>query len=94
MSENKDKKGNHLLLEFVEKIVYMVLRKHNLLQGEYHLGKVKTVISNRLLEVYIDGSDQSQKVKCNPDVTFSVNDTVYVIYANRDSKNKFVICRK
>lgn len=94
MIENKDKKLNHLLLEYVEKIIYMVLRKHNLLQGEWHLGKVKSVISDKLLEVYIDGSDQSQTVKCNPDVPFEVNDAVYITYINRDSKNKFVISRR
>jgi hypothetical protein len=94
MSENKDKKGNHLLLEYVEKIVNMVLRKNNLLQGEYHLGKVKTVISTRLLEVYIDGSDTAQNVACNPDVPFVVDDLVYVIFMNRDSKNKFISFRR
>lgn len=88
--ENPNKKSNHLFLEFVERIVYSVLRKNNILLGEWHLGKVKTVLSTKLLEVYVDGSDVAMKIPCNPDVTFAVGDEVFVQFINRDTKNKFI----
>jgi len=84
---------NNMDLKFmdkVKKIIYAILRKENILQGQWHMGKVEEVLSNKLLSVYIDGSDEAQKIPCNPDVSFSQEDKVFVLYVNGNSKDKFV----
>jgi hypothetical protein len=77
-------------MDKVKKIIYAILRKENILQGQWHMGKVEEVLSNKLLSVYIDGSDEAQKIPCNPDVSFSQEDKVFVLYVNGNSKDKFV----
>jgi hypothetical protein len=80
--------------ETIKKIIYQILRKENLFQGEWHNGKVESVISAKLLSVYVDGSTTAQKIPCNPDVTFVIGDEIFVIHVNGDSKNKFALCRR
>jgi hypothetical protein len=74
----------------VRKIVYQILTKEKLLQSEWHLGTVESVIDSKTLSVYVDGSTTPQAIPCNPDVTFNVGDEVFVLFVNNDSRNKFV----
>jgi hypothetical protein len=88
-----NRRASDLFLEHVTKIVYSILRKEKLLQSEFHIGKVEEVISDRQLSVFVDGSNTSQKIKCNPDVTFTVNDQVIVIFINNNPNSKYVLSR-
>lgn len=87
MNENN---ADSKFFNLVKKIVYKILTKEKLLQGDWHLGKVASVVSRFKLNIYIDGSNTIQIVPCNPDVTFAVNDEVFVHFVNGDSKNPFV----
>jgi hypothetical protein len=80
--------------EVVSQIVYSILKNENLLKSEWHLGEVESVISSTMLNVYVDGAIQSQKIPCNPDVTFNKGDSVFVIIINNDSRNKYVISKR
>jgi ribosome biogenesis GTPase A len=91
MENNRN--ASDVFVENMMKVVYKVLRKENLLQSEFHMGKVAEVLPNYYLSIYIDGSSTTQKVKCNPDITFHANDQVIVIFINNDSKNKYVMSR-
>lgn len=77
-------------VDAVTKVVESILRNKGLTNGQWHMGKVEEVLSNKLLSVYIDGSDEAQKIPCNPDVSFSQEDKVFVLYVNGNSKDKFV----
>lgn len=81
-------------MKYVKRIVYQILNNENLLRREWHLGKVESVIDTKSLMVFVDGSITSQKVSCNPDITFAANDEVWVLFINGDSKNKFVISKR
>jgi hypothetical protein len=76
--------------ESMKMLIHQELKKERLLIGEWHNGKVESVISSKLLSVYVDGSTTPQKIPCNPDVTFAAGDEVFVQFINRDTKNKFV----
>lgn len=78
------------LFNTVKKIVYIILRKENLLQGQWHIGTVKTVLSPYMLDVYVDGSENSQKIPCNPDIKFLEGEKIWILYINGDNRNKFV----
>lgn len=77
-------------ISIVTQIVQTVLQNNNVLQGEWHLGKVESVVSNYALNVYVDGSLIPQVIPCNPNIRFIPNDEVWVHYVNGDSKNKFI----
>ncbi len=77
-------------LSLFKKIIKKVLKEENLSRNEWHVGKVSSVISTKLLNVYVNGSTIVQKIPCNPNVTFSVGEEVWVHFVNGDSKNKFV----
>lgn len=62
--------------------------------GEWHLGKVASVISSKRLSVYVDGSSASQNIACNPDVAFGVGDEIFVIFVNGNQLDKFAICKR
>jgi hypothetical protein len=91
MKNNRN--SSDVFLDSVMKVVYKVLRKERLLQSEFHIGKVESVISTNQLSVFVDGSDTAQKIKCNPDITFNVGEQVIVIFINNDPKNKYVLSR-
>jgi len=74
----------------VKKIIYSVLQNEKLLQREWHLGTVESVIDSKTLSVYVNGSTTPQTIPCNPDITFAVGDKVFVHFVNGDSRNKFV----
>ena len=80
--------------ELIKKIIHTEIANLGLLKGDYHLGKVQAVKANNILSVYVDGSSTPQDIPCNPDGNFSINDEVWVIFINGDSKNKFVISRR
>lgn len=84
---------NNMDLKFmdaVKKIVYFILRKENILQNQWHVGTVSSVLSRYRLKVYIDGSDIEQLIPCNPNIEFVEGEKVWVLYINGDSKNKYV----
>lgn len=91
--ENKRSISN-IFVENVMKVIYKVLRKEQLLQSEFRLGKVDSVISPTQLKVFIDGSTTSVTCSCNPDVTFATGNNVFVIYINNNSNNRFVLCKR
>lgn len=92
MDNNRD--SNNVFVEYIIKIIYKVLRKEKILQSEYRLGKVDTIISPTQLKVFIDGSTTSVTCACNPDVTFSVGDNVFVLFINNNTNNRFVLCKR
>jgi hypothetical protein len=81
-------------IDHVTKIVYGILKNEGLLKSEWHLGKVESVISSTKISAFIDGSNVSQVIPANPDVTFNVGDEIFVIFLNNDSKNKYAIARR
>lgn len=82
------------LLDLITNIVQTEIRNLGLLKGQWHLGKVNEVKSDKMLSVFVDGSSQPQNIPCNPDGNFSVGSEVWVVFINGDSKNKFVISRR
>lgn len=82
------------LYNLIASIVQTEVRNSGLLNGNWHLGKVESVINSKRLNILVDGSSIPQPIPCNPDVTFSPQDEVIVIFLNGNSKNKFVICRR
>lgn len=81
-------------LKYVNKIIKQEISKMGLQVGQWHLGKVDSVTSTTKLKVFIDGSTTSQTVSCNPDVTFSIGDYVWVVYINGNPRDKFVLCKR
>ena len=79
--------------EFVREIVKSELSKQNLV-GNWHLGKVSSIVNSKQLKVYVDGGTIEQTIPCNPSVTFAVNDEVWVVYVNGNSKDKFVLSKR
>jgi len=69
--------------------IYKILQEEKLLQGEWHLGKVDAVVSRYLLKAFIDGSQISYAIPCNPNIIFKTGDEIWVHFVNGDSKNKF-----
>lgn len=78
----------------IKKIVYKILEKENLLQSEFHMGKIDTIIDSKTVNCFIDGGSTSLPIPCNPDVTFHAGDNVIIIYINNSPLNKFCLCRK
>jgi hypothetical protein len=74
----------------IKEIVYTILHNENIFKTDWHLGKVESVISPTLLNVFVDGSNIAQKIPCNPKVQFSAGDEVFVLYINGKSTDKFV----
>lgn len=67
------------------------LDKLGLLANEWHLGKVESIAVNGTLNVFIDGSSYATpSIPCNPNVTFTTNDEVWVHYVNRNPNHLFV----
>lgn len=71
-------------------MVYTVLENEHLLDGEWHMGVVVSVISAYSLSVKINGSSTAQTVACNPNINFVVGDHVFVHYINGSSSDKYV----
>lgn len=84
---------NKKFIKYVQDIVYKVLDKEGVLKKDWHYGIVESVISDNYLNIYVDDSTISQKISCNPNITFNTGDKVYVIFINGDSKDKFVLCK-
>jgi hypothetical protein len=82
------------LIRIVESLVYGILNNNKLLTGQWQLGQVEEVISDKSLKVYVNGSDVAQTIPCNPDVTFNVGDHVWVIFINGNGRDKFVLCKR
>lgn len=80
-------------LNIIEKFIYKVLNRHNLLQGNDHFGVVTEIISNRKLKVIIDDGDVSQTISCNPDVPFAIGNRVLIRYINGNPRDKYAISR-
>ena len=85
---------NEKFLKVIKDMVYTILVNENLLRGDWQNGKVKGVISKKMLTVSVNGSSETQNIPCNPDVPFAINDEVFVVNINGDSRNKFVLCRR
>jgi hypothetical protein len=81
-------------VELIREIVRVELENLNVLKGDWHLGTVDTVVNTKQLNAFIDGSPTSQLVGCNPNITFSVSDPVWVIFVNGNSKDKFVLSKR
>lgn len=78
----------------VNEIVSDVLTRQGLLIGQWRLGTVDQIISPTKLKVFIDGSDTPQTVSCNPDITFTSGNHVWVIYINGNARDKFVLSKR
>lgn len=82
------------LLKIIKKLIYQILEKENLLQGQWHLGKVNKVINSKLLSVFVDGSNVAQTIPCSPDIVYEEMNEVWVVFINSSSSNKFVISKR
>lgn len=80
--------------EAIKQIILDVLKKEGMLTGQWHLGTVDRVISSTKLKVFVDGGSVAQTVSCNPDVTFSKGDEVWVVFINGNPRDKFVISKR
>jgi hypothetical protein len=80
--------------EYVKQIVIDILKSNGMFIGQWHVGTVDQVISPTRLKVFVDGSNTSQTIPCNPDVTFNVGDYVWVVYINGNPRDKFVLCKR
>jgi hypothetical protein len=78
-------------VENVMKVVYMVLRKEKILQSEWHLGKVDSIVDATHIKCFIDGSTTAVTVPKSPDKTFTIGDEIWIIFPNRNSNNKFAL---
>lgn len=78
----------------MEAIVLNVLKQQNLLMGQWHLGIVDSVTSDKKLKVFVDADSTSQTVSCNPDVTFAAGDHVWIIFINGNPRDKFALCKR
>jgi hypothetical protein len=90
MVENKNAIKEALVQEIM-KIIYKVLRMENLLQSEWHLGKVESIVDSTHIKCFIDGSSTAVTVPKSPDKTFTVGDEIWVIFPNRNVNNKFAL---
>lgn len=70
------------------------MNEKGVLRGDIHFGVVDEVINRNFLKVKIDNSENAQTIPCNPDIPFEKDDQVIVQFLNKNTKNKFVICRK
>lgn len=91
---NEEHERAKRLDNYIEKLVYKIINKLGLLNGNWHLGEVTEVISNVKLKVKVDGSDIEQAISCNPDVTFQIGNHVWVIFINGNARDKFVISKR
>jgi hypothetical protein len=82
------------LIKVITRIVNQILTKQGLLQGQWHLGTVDQVISNKKTKVFVDGSDIAQTVSCNPDLNLVSGDSVWVIFINNNPLDKFIISKR
>jgi len=78
----------------IKDIVIEVLHDNGVLKGNWRLGKVDTVISDKKLTVFVDGNIRSQTISCNPDITFVSGDYVWIVNINGSSQDKFVISKR
>lgn len=78
----------------VKEIVLDVMKAEGAFVGQWHLGTVDTIVSPTKLKVFVDGSTVSQTVSCNPDVTFTKGNYVWVVYINGNPRDKFVLSRR
>lgn len=78
----------------IEQIILNVLNDKGILNGQWHLGEVETVVSPLKLKVFVDGDVTSQTVSCNPDITFNAGDHVWVIFINGNPRDKFVVSKR
>ena len=90
MDREYDSNEIKLLHMHIRNIVLDELKTLGLLQNPFRLGKVDSVISQNKLKVFIDGSDTSVTVSCDPDKTFAAGDEVWIEITARDNKSKFV----
>lgn len=81
---------NKTFMSTLKTLIYKIIEESNIINCEWHVGKVANIIDSKTLTVYVDGTTVAQKIPCNPDITFSANDEVWVHFVNGDSKNKFV----
>jgi hypothetical protein len=80
--------------DMLREIVREELKSQSLLDKQWHHGLVESVDSSIKLKVFVDGSEISQTISCNPDVSFSVGDQVWVIYINGNPRDKFVLAKR
>lgn len=80
-------------LNIIEKFIYKILNRHNLLRGNDSFGVVTEVISIRKIKVIVDDGDVAQTLSCNPDVPFEVGSRVLIKYINGNPRDKHVISR-
>jgi hypothetical protein len=83
------REAKELFVQEIMNIVYKVLSKERLLQGDHHLGKVESIVDSTKIKCFIDGSTTAVTVAKSPDRTYAVGDEIWVIYPNRDANSKY-----
>ncbi|MDT0160259.1 hypothetical protein [Bacillus sp. AG4(2022)] len=78
----------------IVEIVKNTINSLGLQVGQWHLGKVTEVVSLTKLKVIVDDGQFAQTVSCNPDITFAVDDQVWVIFINGNPRDKFVLSKR
>lgn len=88
---NKDKED---FIALVQNIVRTEINNLGLLQGQWHLGVVDTIVDAKFLNTFIDGSIVSQKIPFNPSVTFAIGDNILILYVNGNSRDKYAFAKR
>ncbi len=78
-------------IRVIQNIVNNLLYKKGFFTHEWHFGKVESINVDDTLNVYINGSSYvTPSIPANPDITFNVNDSVWIHYVNRNPGNLFI----
>lgn len=86
--------NNDQLHNIIKQIIQTELKNKNILNGQWHLGVVDSIIDSKKLSVFVDGSTTAQTIPCDPDRTYQVGDEVWVVFINGNPRNKQVMGRR
>lgn len=78
----------------VQKIIRNELKRANLYAGQWHLGKVDSVIDTKHIKCFVDGNVVSETIGANPDITFATGQEIWVVFINGNPLDKFALCKR
>lgn len=94
MAKNRGKpqfQSSANVMPMMEKVVMQVLKKNGMLKGNKTFGIVEDIINTATLNVFMQHSQTTERVKCSPHVPFKLGDNVLVEYINNNPHDMFVL---
>ncbi|GED72724.1 hypothetical protein BRE01_64260 [Brevibacillus reuszeri] len=82
------------LLHGIRELIREEFKNEGLLKEPWRFRKIDEVLSPTKVKCFVDGSDTSIVISCNPDVLFRKNDEVWIVNTARDNKSRFVLCKR